>query len=78
MIEYVKGIWFPLNVNAVPMDEGVHGSHCGNEDGSYSVFLNCRDCEERQREAFMHEVDHIRGEHLSMHDAGAAETAVRR
>lgn len=48
------------NVFIVDLPYGVHGFNRYNEDASYSILLNARDTYERRKQAYMHEVEHIR------------------
>jgi len=48
-----------LSVHLVNLPCEVRGSYCENSDGTFSVFLNARHSEHRQRKAFLHEMAHI-------------------
>lgn len=49
-----------INLQFRKMPAGMHGAATKNEDGSYTVFLDPRDTDEKQREGYLHELEHIR------------------
>lgn len=49
-----------INLQFRNMPAGMHGAATKNEDGSYTVFLDPRDTDEKQREGYLHELEHIR------------------
>lgn len=48
-----------INLQFCKMPRGVHGAATKNEDGSFTVFLDPRDTDEKQREGYLHELEHI-------------------
>lgn len=48
-----------LTVHLVNLPCEVRGASCENSDGSFSVFINARHSDSRQRQAFLHEMMHI-------------------
>lgn len=44
-----------------------------NEDGSYTIILNSRHTSERQKEAFIHALNHIQNNHFDMSDVQSIE-----
>lgn len=44
-----------------------------NEDGSYTIFLNARLSFEKQREVFLHELEHIHNHDFEKYDADIIE-----
>ena len=49
-----------INLQFRNMPRGMHGAATKNEDGSYTVFLDPRDTDEKQREGYLHELEHIK------------------
>ena len=49
-----------INLQYVNMPKGMHGATTINEDGSYTVFLDARDADAKQLEAYLHELEHIK------------------
>ena len=49
-----------INLQFRNMPAGMHGAATKNEDGSYTVFLDPRDTDEKQREGYLHELAHIK------------------
>lgn len=48
-----------INLQYINMPSGMHGAATKNEDGSYTIFLDPRDSDEKQREGYIHEMEHI-------------------
>lgn len=48
-----------INLQYIYMPPGMHGATTKNEDGSFTVFLDPRDSDEKQREGYLHELEHI-------------------
>ena len=48
-----------INLQYINMPCGMHGAATKNEDGSYTIFLDPRDSDEKQREGYLHEMKHI-------------------
>ncbi len=51
-----------VNTHLLDMPETVSEVVTKNEDGSCSVFLNARMTREKQRESYLHALDHINNE----------------
>ena len=60
-------------IRIVDMPHGIHGSVTPNDDGTFSVYINARDCCERQRKAADHERKHIENDDFSKEDVLEAE-----
>lgn len=48
-----------INIQYQAMPPGMHGAATKNEDGSYTIFLDPRDSDEKQKEGYLHELEHI-------------------
>lgn len=46
-------------VRVVDFPVGVHGCVTPNDDGTFSVYINANDTDERQRQTMEHEKGHI-------------------
>ena len=55
------------------------GGHCNcNPDGSYTVCINARLGYEEQKKAYLHEIEHIKGNDFEKYDVIKIENDVRR
>lgn len=57
------------SVHLVDLPPKVNATHCLNDDGSYSIFIDARCSDQQQREALYHELVHIRSEHLILRES---------
>lgn len=62
----------------VDMPYGI-GGHCNcNPDGSYTICINARWGYEEQKKAYLHELEHIKGNDFEKFEVGKIETNIRR
>lgn len=56
-----------INVHLIDFPEGAKGNEAvtPNEDGSYSVFINARAASNKQQEAYLHALEHIKNDDFS-------------
>lgn len=56
-----------INVHLIDFPEGAKGNEAVtlNEDGSYSVFINARAASNKQQEAYLHALEHIKNDDFS-------------
>lgn len=59
----------------MPLPQGVDGFLSPCPDGTYEIIISTDICEERQRKAYEHELDHIR--HDDLYRASAEEAELR-
>lgn len=48
-----------INVVVMSMEYGLHEMIVSNHDGSYTVFLNARDSNERRIQSYHHAIRHL-------------------
>ena len=60
-----------INVFFLPLK--THGAVTYNDDDSYTIFINCNDSVERQRQTFVHEMKHIEGDDFDLKDVQFSE-----
>ena len=48
-----------VNVVIMNMEHGMHEMIVSNHDGSYTVFLNARDSNERRMKSYQHAMRHL-------------------
>lgn len=58
MSKYIDGADFFVRLVPFPVSR-VGGAVVPNDDGTYSVYINANVTDERQREAYLHELGHI-------------------
>jgi len=63
-----------VSVHVINMENLVEEQVVKNEDGSYSIFINARLSTNRQREAYLHALQHIYRDDFSGSDADAIES----
>ena len=63
-----------ISVHIINMDTLVDEQIIKNEDGSYSIFLNARLSTNKQREAYLHALQHIFKDDFSALDADEIES----
>ncbi len=49
-----------INLQYLPMPKGIHGCTVLNSDDGFTVFIDPGDPDDVQKEAYIHEVEHIR------------------
>lgn len=69
---YHKGILY--NVILLNNACGVPGSVWHNSDDSYTIFVDARLSEERQKKIFLHEMQHIQGNDFEKDNVQEIET----
>ena len=52
---YVRMVELPINVEGVTVK---------NSDGSFDIYINSLLCPEKVQEAFIHELNHVKKDHL--------------
>ena len=62
-----------VSVHVINMDTLVEEQVVKNEDGSYSIFINARLSTNKQREAYLHALQHISRDDFSLSDADEIE-----
>lgn len=62
-----------INIKLLPMEYSVKGVSCCNEDGSYTVIINSRISQEKQIEAYYHELRHIQSGDFGTDDVEKVE-----
>jgi len=65
------------DINIVFLPLPVHGAVTKNEDGSYTIFINCNDSAEKQRETYLHECSHINSDDFCKEDVQFIEWKAR-
>lgn len=68
---YIEGADFIIRF--APLPYGVHGCITESADGFFCIYVNSRDCHERQRKAADHERRHIEDDDFSKYDVREAE-----
>lgn len=69
-----------MNINIVvsPLEPSVDALTKLNDDGSYTIFVNNKLCEDRARKAILHEVFHIKNNDFNdFHHASLIERMLR-
>ncbi len=62
-----------VNVKLIDMDVQVTEQVTLNADNSATVFLNARHTQERQYEAYLHAMEHLREKDFEKHDVDEIE-----
>ncbi len=57
-MKYIEGVDFFVHILPFPVDS-IGGAVTPNDDGTFSIYINSRVSEERQRKAYRHELGHI-------------------
>lgn len=63
-----------INVVYLNMEYGIHEQVTQNHDGSYTIFLNARDSDARNRMAFIHALYHIQNHDFEKYDVQEIES----
>lgn len=56
----------------------IHEIVTPNPDGTYSIFLNARDCREKNMESYLHALGHIMNDDFDKFDVQEIETEAHR
>lgn len=55
------------------MPHKVHETVTLNSDDSYTIIINARDCQQRQRDSFLHAIKHIVNNDFDKYDVNLIE-----
>ena len=66
-----------INTLILDIPYGIKGSCRANRDGSYTIILNARYTAEEQKEAYLHELEHIRNDDFYALESADAIEKVR-